>query len=379
MQNSLHQFALSLIPQANYTTVLTPDDSPQNYEQIDKEGYDLTELEKANATNAGRSTGTASPTTSELDKWDYPFSIPNERMTAQKLGRRLTAAMGLPVTTLVTGSVGAFRHIWKPQNPQLEGVLPVYTYVEKSDEPADPEDITHDSMYESASIESIAFNSGAADDAYLLAASNWRASGKATDPSGVTFGDGTDHVRLVENANENSIKAAQATVKLYAQPDMVGTLHTLGCNFRNVRMNYGTGLDPSSGYSCPRFQDPADENSGTVRGEIGYGNPTIELAFSLVKTRAFAQDFNPRDKFRKDTKFSIQIDYVGVLIPGVTGTPINFVAKFKYTKLTIAQIAFPDENGRDTYDITTQPLSLGNEFPLEVEIINNVASYATLS
>lgn len=380
-QTSLHQFALSLIPQTNYVTPLVPNppNAPKNYEQVIREGYGLTELLKTVATNAGQSTGTANPTESEIDKFDFPFSIPNERMTAQKLGRRLTAAMGLPVTTPVAGSSGAFRHIWKPLNPQLEGVLPVYTYVEKSDEPADSADITHDTMYPSASIETLNFSSGS-QNAYLLGNSSWRGSGKAIDPSAVKFGAG-GNVRLSAEMNESSIKSAQAIVSLFQEPAFGTTFPASnpGCGFRNVQIVYGTGLDAGSGYGCPKFQNQSDPNSGAVRGEIGYGNPTIELNFSLIKTRAFAQAFNPRDKFRKDAKFSALFDYVGGAIPGVTGTPINFEAKFKYPKLTISSIAFADENGKDSYDIKTLPISLGNEFAFEVEVVNNVASYAILT
>lgn len=128
MQTSTRLFALSLIPQIDYDTPLAPSTAPKNYEKVIKDGYDFAEQTVTRIDNAGQSTGTPNPTESEIGNHDNTFTLV-ERMTSEKLGRRGTAAFGLPTSTPVAGSTGAHKHVFKPLNPQLEANLPAYTYV----------------------------------------------------------------------------------------------------------------------------------------------------------------------------------------------------------------------------------------------------------
>lgn len=379
-ETSKRLFALSRIPQEDYDTPVDPGDgSPQTFEQIVKEGYEFANLTTTTADNAGFSTGTPNPTISELDKHDADFAL-RERMTAERLGRRLTAAMGLPVTTAVVGSTGAYKHVFVPLNPHLEADLPVYTYVEKDGEPEDSGDTTDDRMLPSAGLENLELSSDA-QNAYLMGASNWRTSGKVIDSSGVDFTeDNTGHVLLDDYAGEHSIKSGQALVEIYPQINFGGTAIEVLCDFRGVRIGYNPNRDPNAGYlGCGKFQNQSDPNSGNVRGSFPAGNPTTSLYFTLIKSIAFAQGFDPLAKMRAQTQFSIDFTYTGVLMSGITGTPINYKAIFRYKKLTVESVVQGDENGKGTYEITTKPLSLGQSYPLEVQLFNKIASYAALS
>jgi len=378
MQTSKRLFALSKIPQVDHNTPLVPTSAPKNYEQIVKLGYDFAAPDTTTTNNAGYSTGTPLPTKTEIDRHAYPFSL-NERMTVELLGRRATAAFGLPVSTAVTGSTAAYKHVYTPLNPQLETNLPVYTYIEKEGEPANPADITDDRKLPAAGLASINWTSGT-DDAYLNGVSDWQPSGRVITPSAVNFNTaGTNHVVLDSQAGETSLKSGQAVVSIFPQASLGGTATVVGCNFRNVSIGYNTGTNFDAGYVCPEYAITGDSNSGLVRGSAPSGNPEITLSFSLVKTILFAQNFDPISKLRAQSQFSISFNYIAGLMPGITGTAIPFSANFKFLKLSVGSITQGDENGTATYDIVATVQAVGTDYGFSLEVFNKIASYATIS
>lgn len=379
MQLSKRLFALSRRPQADHNTAPTPGNAPKNFRQVVKRGYDFAAPETLVVDNTGYSTGTPNPTQTETDKHKYPFSL-DERMTSQLLGERATAAFGLPVSAPIAGSLGAHGHDFAPLNPQLETDLPVFAYVEKEGEPADNADITDDRMLPSAGLESINFASGG-DDAYLNAVSNWQPSGKIISPSGVNFAKtGTKHVLLDTEANENSLKAGHAVVKIHTTPNFTDSFPIeVGCAFRNVQIGYNTGTNFDAGYNCNLFAVAGNEDSGLIRGNAPSGNPSMTLAFTLLKSRTIALSFDPVTKLRAQTKFSISFKYVAALIAGITETPINHSADFQFLRLTVESInQNGEENGAATYAVQAKVLMLGLDYGFKLRLVNNVASYATL-
>ena len=379
-----HIFGLGLIPEAVYGTPLAPSGTPKNYEQIEKEGYELANYTSTPVTNAGYSTGGDYPTKAKVSTHDVEFSFSNERMTFQNIGRRLLAAFGGYSVVPNSPVAGTYTHTFTPLSPQVETELPSFSYVEKIGEPALDADIIHDIAYPGAKIETFNLSNPASLDngAFLLGSSSWRGSGKQLGSagtiqtgSGVNFYKTTIHAITEDLKAENFPSTSSAVVNLYPNVSQGGTAVPLACDFRGFNFNHNNNLLTGQGYmGCAVLQDLTDPDSGFVRGKLPKGVSTTDLSLMFLVTKALSQGFNPMNRFRKQTVFSLRLTWTGGIITGAT--PYSLV--FNANKLTTRELSIGSEDSLDTYSVTAETLTPGVSQPYSVVLVNNVPSYLTL-
>lgn len=374
-------FALSMVPETAYGVPLAPTNSPKNYEQIAKVGFDKARFTTTPVTNAGLSTGTGYPTKSSVSVHDVEQSM-EERATYEAIGRRLLALLGGYSVSSLGG--GAYKHIFTPLNPLGTVDLPSYTYVEKLGEPALDADILHDVMYPGMKAESgtISNPSDATNGAFLMTNLSWRGSGKqlgspvtAATGSGVNFIKSPSHVVLDDAKTEHFLKTTAAAFALYPNVSYGGTVQNILCDFRGFNLSHNNNLQSNQGYQgCGKFQVDGDAESGAVRGSLPVGTPTTELTFMALVAKAIAQDFNPFNRLRKQDIFSLQLSWLGSLISGLN----YYSLTFKAPKLTAKDVSIDSDEVNNKFNISAETLAAGSTLPFSFELVNATATYLTV-
>lgn len=384
-RESSHLFGLSLIPESAYGTFLTPAGSPKNYEQIEKEGKGgLANYTSTPVNNAEYSTGKDYATKARPNAHDVTFSFENERMTFENIGRRLLAAFGGYSVQADTPVTGVHTHTFTPLDPQSTTELASFSYVEKIGEPALDADIIHDAGYPGAKIETFNLNNPAGVDngAFLLGTSNWRGSGKQLGSpatiqtsAGVNFYRTTIHAVTEDLKSEHFPSSAAAAVELYPQESFGGTKTTLACDFRGFSFNHNNNLQLNQGYmGCAVLQDTTDPDSGFCRGSLPKGVPTTDISLMFLVTKAISQGFNPWNRLRKQSQFSLKLIWTGGIITGAT----NYSLTFRANKLTAREVSVDAEDALDKYNVAAETLAPGSSQPYSFVLVNDIPSYLTV-
>jgi hypothetical protein len=362
-QNSVNIFALSTVPQADYQTPLTPTTTPKNFRQIEKKDRTFAKYNVISVDNKGYSTGTPYPTRKEIEAHDVDFSL-SEDASSQLLVERAKAGMGICDTVEVLANT-VYKHTCKLINPQDNAQQPAYGYVEKAGESASRPN-AHNVQYPSVVAGSFAVKGSGKSK--LSVDTSWKGSGKRTVPSGINFFS-TSNVKLIESLVQNFFRNTQASLKLYPEVNMGGTVFNVACAFRDFDFSVNQDLLAEAGYlGCGLFQDSANPESGVIRGNCEVGsNQSVTFDFTILMDDAY----DAYEKLKTMASLSGELKYEGKTISGAH----KHYALFKLLAGNIMDIDHVEVDGKNGLRIKTAPLAQGQIMPVELEVVNNVKSY----
>lgn len=365
-KESANIFALSAIPQANYTTPLVGATAPKNFRQVEKTDRTLANYSTGAADNRGYSTGTPYPTRRTLETHDVTTSF-TEDLSSQLLGERAYAGFG-SIQTEDEEPGEAWKHTFEMLNPQVSDQLPAYGYVEKTAE-SGSRPSAHDVRFDSLVCGNFAVQGQGRS--IVQGTTQWNGSGKRTAPSGVTFFGGGSEVILLEDMIQNYFRNTAASLNLYPQKELGGSVHAFNCNFRDFNFSVNWNLLLEAGYlGCAQYQDAANPESGSVRGACKVGDPTVQFNFTALMEDGY--DATLFNMLKTMQSVSAQLDYEGSVITGI----VKHKASFILNAANIISVEHTAVDGENALRITTEPLALGQIMPVSLELINNVSSYA---
>ena len=367
-KSSANIFAMSAIPQIDYQTLLAPSSVTKVHRQIEKDNVTFGKYSAPTSDNKGFSTGTTSPTRKVLESHDFSLNL-SEDLSSQLLGERARAAFGsIETTELVAGQV--WQHIFKLLDLHSADSLPAYDYVEKAAESVSRPN-AHNVEFPSNVCGN--FSISGEGTSVLKSSSSWKASGKRISPSPLTFFDPGSEVILLEDMVQNYFKSSAGKILLYPDKELNGTPFVLNCGLRNVNVGINNALDETDGYNCGLYQDPADEESGAIRGncDVTEGRG-VQFDFTAIDS----DDYDAYDKMQKMESLSASLKYEG--LKEIAGG-YKHSAEFKLIHGNIADIDHDPQNGKNAHRITTSPMALGMQEALELVLINDVESYSTPS
>jgi hypothetical protein len=363
MKDSAFLFALGLIPQVDYATFTAGTTAPKNYAQIIQTDRQPANYEPVTSNDEGYSTGTPYPTENLIEAHEVT-KVTTERMSSQLLGRRALAAFGAVVSS--TQGSGK-KHIFTPLNPQTASQLPVYPYAEKLG-------TLHN--YRAASLLAESFSVVGEGKSFVQATTNWRGSGDWKTPSGINFDGVSRHVVLQNEQTHNHFRNTSARLKIFANPDFDGDVLEVLCDFRSFNFSLNNNPLLEQGYlGCGKYQDQANPESGAIRGSLEIGTQQVTCEYILLMSPDVATTFNPFGKARLQSYFSTELLYQGSQIGA---GPEKHQALFRFARQVVSAVAIAPIEGLAAYRVTAQPLALGQQMPVTLEVINDVASYTAL-
>jgi len=365
--DSVNIFALSAVPQSNYQTPLTPDDSPKNFRQLEKSDRTLAKYTVQTSDNKGKSTGTPHPTRKTIESHDVTQTL-QEELSSQLLGERAYAAMG-EIDTVATVADTVFTHTIEMLNPQDSAQLPAYGYVEKAGESASRPD-AHNIGYPSMCFDQ--WSVKGEGKALLMSTSQIVGSGKRVKPSGVTFFDPGSQVILLEDMMQNFFRNTAAKLKLYPQAELGGSVYNVNCNFRDFEFSINNNLKKDAGYlGCGLYQTAGNSESGAIRGKNEIGDQQVQFNFTILMDDVY----DAYTKMQTMATISAQLDFEGAVI----ATTYKHKASFKLNAANIVDVEHVSVDGDNGLRITTEPLAIGQIMPVSIVVVNNVEDYTVPS
>lgn len=367
-KESSNIFALSAVSQANYQTDLAGNTVTKNYRQIDKNDRNFAKYSVATSDNKGHSTGTPYPTRKEIESHDVTFTL-TEDLSSQLLPERAKAGMGI-LESEETVEDEVYTHTAKLLNPQDNSQQPAYGYVEKAGESASRPN-ARNNKYPSCVCGQFAVKGSG--KAVLQSTTTWNGSGKRIKPSGIKFFGANNHVILLEEMVNNYFKNTMAKLRLFPQKELGGSAFQVGCAFRDFEVSVNQQLLLEAGYlGCGLFQTAGNSNSGAIRGKAEVGEQAVQFNFTIIDDDAY----DAYEYLQEMKSMSADLKYEGSDIITVEETTYKHSALWKLIHGNIVDIDPTTVDGENALRITTEPLALGQIMPVELVVVNNVASYS---
>ncbi len=361
--------------QTNFQTVVAPSSSPKNYRQIIKEGYEFATYESGSTDNAGESTGYAFPDEIYPTRDTTSFSAV-EQLTYQLLGIRAYDAFGVVATETV--ATGVYKHTFSLLDPTVAASLPSRPLAVKGGgEPTLETNQIYNALMPSMTVNRFTITADSSSDKpNLQSNTEWQGSGQFTSPSGVSF-YGTSNVWFkgdLAAGHKTNINKLGGVVSFYNSVNLGGSPITTDCIVRSQTTTINENLNVDGGYGvCGLFQDN-DPSKGAIASSLDTGGQTVDASLTMDADSQFLIDFDFYNRLKQKTPFSMKTVYTGPVISGGN----THKATFTFNKVVITGHGFPDvAGGKRGLSLTLASLASGNVMPFSLELVTNVADFAT--
>lgn len=350
--------AISRIKQSAYLTATAAAVNAFVEERV--KSRPLAQVTPNRVNNAGYSGGLGFPTESWVEGWSSSFGYSLD-LASQNIGRYLLAAMGGYAVSQpdAVGSPTVYKHVFTPLDRRTTVQLPAFSILNQ----ANPSGNGINSLLPSMVADSFRFDGNA--KSRVEGTVVWTGSGEETIPSGVTW---ATHVNTVQNTL-NYFYNPQASLKIGDYPSMGSPTTWTTCDL--LRMGFGvTNSHAADDYGCPRYKVSGDLEKGVMRNHYLLQGQSYSLDF-LLKLQAN----NPmHTAMVNQSPLEIEASYTGNLISGTYSHQIKVISYF--TKYATVERGFT--NGFATVQVTPELLFSNTDNQIvQVELINNVASYIT--
>ncbi|MDQ3747968.1 MAG: hypothetical protein M3367_02970 [Acidobacteriota bacterium] len=360
--------------QTNFQTMAANTTTPPNWRFIVKDGYAKAGFDSPNRNNAGESTGLALPDKTTKDKDSTTFSA-SEQLTYQLLGLRAYDAFGVTATPVVLAVGLAWEHNFSLLDPFVSAALPSRPLASKVGEPALASNAIYNALFPAMTYNVFTITDGS-DKSNLSLDSEWLGSGQITEPSGILFYGAGKHVLGSSSSEltEDNINKNAGVLTIFPNISYGGTAIATTCLVRGFTATINENLNVDGAYAgCGLFQD-GNPNLGAIAGSLDSTGQTVSVEFTMVADSATLQAFSVNARLKAGTQFSAKMIYTGGLI---TGTHYH-KATFGLSKAVISSAEWVSlEGGVQGIRIVTEPLAAGNLMPFTLNLITDVADFAT--
>lgn len=337
--------------QSDYVTAKTP--GANAFKKLIVTDNNFIDHQVATQNDDGFSHGYNTPTDQWTESHDNSVSHTMPGFI-EELPKAFKLVLGGYAVTTPDGGTTAKSHKITPLSPAVSRQLQAVSYIEKVG--------AHDIMAPSMLGESLSLQGN--DQGLLMCDLSLRGSGEVKD-SGVTWGS---HVDVLTGFHK--VFNTQMKLELDNGSDAP---YEIGCNYRAFNLSVQNEFLDAAGYKpgCNRYQTSGDNASGAIRSELLLNRQNITFNFTM-DIGSTNEGF---DELVKQTPMKIVLSAEGAEIAseGIDRALIVTMERVFYTARQIGE-----SNGVVTFEISgTVMTDVSTGKSIEIEVVNDVATYAT--